>query len=57
MVLSFQEEKELLELKEQFKNAERKHQLDFMREEHKCKMDRLSRMLTLVNAGWKGGYE
>lgn len=57
MVLSFNEEKELLELKEQFKNAERKHQLDFLREEQECKMIRLSRMLTLVNAGWKGGYE
>lgn len=57
MVLSFSEERELLELKEKFKVAERKFQLEFLAEEHKCKVDRLGKMLVLCQSGWRGGAE
>lgn len=55
MVLSFEQEKELLNLKEQQRLAERKFQLDVMEREHVFKMERLARLQNLVEKGYTGG--
>ena len=53
MVLSKDDEKELLLMKEEQKAKDRAFQMDFLREEHKLKMERLSKMHLMVKDGWK----
>lgn len=55
MVLTFEQEKELMQLKEEYKEAERKFQLSFLKEEHKLRLQRLDKHLEIAKAGGIGG--
>lgn len=55
MVLSFEQEKELLQLKEQYKEAERQFQATFLQEEHKLRLQRLEKHLEIAKVGGLGG--
>ena len=51
MVLSFNEERELLTLKQQFKAEDHARALEFIQKEHELKMIRLALMLSIAQAG------
>ena len=51
MVLTADEEIKLLKLKEEYKEAERNFQMQFLAEDHKVKMVRLKAILEIAKAG------
>ena len=57
MVLSFSEEKELLEMKQTFKKDDQAFQKEYAKIEHDNKMARLEKMHAMVKDGWKGREE
>ena len=54
MVLNLKEERELLELKEKYKDNERDFQMEFLEKDHKLKMERLKVILDIARAGGTG---
>jgi len=57
MVLSKNEELEILEKKQEFKREDHKFYLEGLKLEHECKMNRLMQLHLIVKDGYKGGVQ